>query len=85
MVDRTTKILLALIFVALCALYVHLVLQQTADAPAVPPSAVVTTNGSMTYVVSGGYVSVWDMEMQDGKNRLVLVDQKPLPATEEPR
>ena len=86
MVDRTTKILLALIVVALSTIYVHLVLsqsnpaEQTDTAPTPRGNAGVVVNGTYTYVVSDGYLSIWNTQNVNGHDQLVMVDTKPLPS-----
>ena len=86
MVDRTTKILLALIFAALCAIYVHLVVSQSSPAdqtvtmPAPHANAGIVVNGPYTYVVSDGYLSIWNTQNVNGKDQLTMVDSKPLPS-----
>lgn len=83
--DRTTKILLLLIFAALCALLFRqeapLALAQsggtTRDNPAI---AFLGPNGSMAYVVSGGKISFWETDTVNGKPKLVMYDSEPLPA-----
>ncbi len=84
-VDRTTKALLSLILVALCALLIRgevtPALAQsrpvTADNPAI---TFLGPNGTMAYVVSGGMISFWEVDAVKGKSKLVMYDAKPLPS-----
>ena len=82
--DRTTKILLVLILVVLCALLFR---QETVPALAQsrdmvrenPAIAFLGPNGTMAYVVSGGKISFWEVDTVKGNAKLVMYDAKPLP------
>ena len=82
-VDRTTKVLLALILVTLCALLVRgeapSALAQSRPA-ASEDTAIVYLGGTMAYVVSGGMISFWETDTVNNKPKLVMYDSKPLPS-----
>ncbi len=84
-IDRTTKVLLALIIVALCALLIRgeatPALAQSRSATADNPAITfLGPNGTMAYVVSGGVISFWEVDTVNGKSKLVMYDSKPLPS-----
>jgi hypothetical protein len=84
--DLTTKLLLALVLAALCALLIHGVgtpaLAQSQPAPSTdtPAIAVLGSNGSLAYVVSGGKISLWEAIYIKGKPKIVMQASEPLPA-----
>ena len=82
--DKTTKVLLALILVALCALLLRLeVAPALAQSPQSSSEGVAIAHlgpdGTMAYVVSGGKISFWETDMVNGKLKLVMYDVQPLP------
>ncbi len=82
--DKTTKVLLALILTALCALLLR---SEVAPALAQSPQsstqgvaiAFLGPNGTMAYVVSGGKISFWETDTVNNKPKLVMYDVQTLP------
>ena len=82
--DNTTKVLLALILAALCALLLR---TEVAPALAQPPQpssqgaaiAFLGPDGTMAYVVSDGKISFWETDMVNNTPKLVMYDVQPLP------
>ena len=83
-IDRTTKVLLTLILVALCAPLIRgevtPALAQSRAVTSDNPAIVYLGGGTMAYIVSGGMISFWEVDTVNGKPKLVMYDSKPLPS-----
>jgi len=81
--DLTTKLLLALVLAALCALLIRgagtPALAQSQPAPSTGTVAIAPIGATMVYVVSGGRISFWETDTVNGKPKLVMYDSQPLP------
>lgn len=81
--DLTTKLLLALVLAALCALLIRgettPALAQSQPVPSTGNIAISPIGGTMAYVVSGGRIRFWETDTVNGKPKLVMYDSQPLP------
>ena len=81
--DRTTKVLLALILVALCALLIRgevtPAFAQSQLAPNANAVAISSPALGAAFVVSRGKISYWENDNSTGTLKLKMYDSKPLP------